>query len=157
LLGILARDNDSDQKDLDALGIEKVDFVVCNLYPFKETVAKPYVNIEEAVEEIDIGTSLPCTWALYQAVLLFYERRPKIIPVLLLFATLKTILYFLKNFARMISAKKQEICLHSKSNLCQNLADDRRFFKLLTTILPFPTSSERNILRGINNLHYDMV
>jgi phosphoribosylaminoimidazolecarboxamide formyltransferase / IMP cyclohydrolase len=54
-IGILARDIDSDQKDLDALGIEKVDFVVCNLYPFKETVAKPLVKIEEAVEEIDIG------------------------------------------------------------------------------------------------------
>ena len=53
--GILARDIDSDQKDLDALGIEKVDFVVCNLYPFKETVAKPLVKIDEAVEEIDIG------------------------------------------------------------------------------------------------------
>ena len=53
--GILARDIDSDQKDLDALGIEKVDFVVCNLYPFKETVAKPFVKIDEAVEEIDIG------------------------------------------------------------------------------------------------------
>jgi phosphoribosylaminoimidazolecarboxamide formyltransferase / IMP cyclohydrolase len=37
------------------LGIEKVDFVVCNLYPFKETVAKPFVKIDEAVEEIDIG------------------------------------------------------------------------------------------------------
>jgi len=55
LLGILARDIDSDQRDLDELGIEKVDFVVCNLYPFKETVAKPFVKIEEAVEEIDIG------------------------------------------------------------------------------------------------------
>ncbi|KAK5689148.1 bifunctional phosphoribosylaminoimidazolecarboxamide formyltransferase/IMP cyclohydrolase, partial [Elasticomyces elasticus] len=32
-----------------------VDFVVCNLYPFKETVSKVNVTIEEAVEEIDIG------------------------------------------------------------------------------------------------------
>lgn len=32
-----------------------MDFVVCNLYPFKETVAKPFVKIDEAVEEIDIG------------------------------------------------------------------------------------------------------
>jgi MGS-like domain len=55
IAGILARNIDSDQEDLDALGIEKVDFVVCNLYPFKETVAKPFVKIEEAVEEIDIG------------------------------------------------------------------------------------------------------
>jgi len=34
-----------------------VDFVICNLYPFKETVAKPFVKINEAVEEIDIGIS----------------------------------------------------------------------------------------------------
>lgn len=53
--GILARDLKSDQADLEAQGIEKVDFVVCNLYPFKETVSKVAVTIEEAVEEIDIG------------------------------------------------------------------------------------------------------
>lgn len=53
--GILARDIESDEKDLHAQGIEKVDFVVCNLYPFKETVSKVNVTIPEAVEEIDIG------------------------------------------------------------------------------------------------------
>ncbi|PRT53736.1 Bifunctional purine biosynthesis protein ADE17 [Wickerhamiella sorbophila] len=53
--GILARNIESDEADLEAQGIEKVDFVVCNLYPFKETVAKVNVTIEEAVEEIDIG------------------------------------------------------------------------------------------------------
>jgi phosphoribosylaminoimidazolecarboxamide formyltransferase/IMP cyclohydrolase len=36
-------------------GMKKIDFVVCNLYPFKETVAKINVTIPEAVEEIDIG------------------------------------------------------------------------------------------------------
>lgn len=53
--GILARNLESDQADLEAQGIEKVDFVVCNLYPFKETVSKIAVTIDEAVEEIDIG------------------------------------------------------------------------------------------------------
>ncbi|KIW05572.1 bifunctional purine biosynthesis protein ADE17 [Verruconis gallopava] len=53
--GILARNLESDEKDLEAQGISKVDFVVCNLYPFKETVAKIGVTIPEAVEEIDIG------------------------------------------------------------------------------------------------------
>jgi phosphoribosylaminoimidazolecarboxamide formyltransferase / IMP cyclohydrolase len=53
--GILARNIESDEKDLADQGVKKVDFVVCNLYPFKETVAKPNVTIEEAVEEIDIG------------------------------------------------------------------------------------------------------
>ena len=31
---------------------------MCNLYPFKETVSKPFVKIEEAVEEIDIGSNV---------------------------------------------------------------------------------------------------
>lgn len=53
--GILARNIEGDEKDLAAQGIEKVDFVVCNLYPFKETVSKVAVTIEEAVEEVDIG------------------------------------------------------------------------------------------------------
>lgn len=53
--GILARNIESDEKDLNDQGINKVDYVVCNLYPFKETVAKVNVTVEEAVEEIDIG------------------------------------------------------------------------------------------------------
>lgn len=53
--GILARDIEADEKDLAEQNIDKVDYVVCNLYPFKETVAKVNVTIDEAVEEIDIG------------------------------------------------------------------------------------------------------
>ncbi|KMU86022.1 bifunctional purine biosynthesis protein ADE17 [Coccidioides immitis H538.4] len=53
--GILARNIESDEKDLAEQKINKVDFVVCNLYPFKDTVAKEDVTIAQAVEEIDIG------------------------------------------------------------------------------------------------------
>ncbi|WPH03593.1 Bifunctional purine biosynthesis protein [Acrodontium crateriforme] len=53
--GILARDLASDEKDLAEQNINKVDYVICNLYPFKDTVAKVNVTIPEAVEEIDIG------------------------------------------------------------------------------------------------------
>ncbi|KAJ6259955.1 hypothetical protein Dda_5599 [Drechslerella dactyloides] len=53
--GILARDLEADDRDLQEQGIDKVDFVVCNLYPFKETINKINVTIDEAVEEIDIG------------------------------------------------------------------------------------------------------
>lgn len=55
-IGILARDIPSDLKDLVEQNIDKIDVVVCNLYPFKETIAKSGVTIEEAIEEIDIGT-----------------------------------------------------------------------------------------------------
>jgi phosphoribosylaminoimidazolecarboxamide formyltransferase/IMP cyclohydrolase len=36
-------------------GIELIDLVVVNLYPFEETVARPGVGLEEAIENIDIG------------------------------------------------------------------------------------------------------
>lgn len=53
--GILARDLDTDRADLAAQGIAVLDMVVCNLYPFQETVARPDVTLAEAVEQIDIG------------------------------------------------------------------------------------------------------
>ncbi|KAI8329063.1 phosphoribosylaminoimidazolecarboxamide formyltransferase/IMP cyclohydrolase [Chlamydoabsidia padenii] len=53
--GILARNIESDEKDLAEQHIDKIDIVVCNLYPFKETIANPDVTIPQAVEEIDIG------------------------------------------------------------------------------------------------------
>lgn len=36
-------------------GIAPIDLVVVNLYPFEQTVAKPGVSLEEAIENIDIG------------------------------------------------------------------------------------------------------
>lgn len=36
-------------------GIPPIDMVVVNLYPFEETVARPGVDLEEAIEQIDIG------------------------------------------------------------------------------------------------------
>jgi phosphoribosylaminoimidazolecarboxamide formyltransferase / IMP cyclohydrolase len=54
--GILARrDVPEDLATLDAQGIEPIDLVVVNLYPFEATVAKPGVSFEEAIENIDIG------------------------------------------------------------------------------------------------------
>ncbi|KAK3069024.1 bifunctional phosphoribosylaminoimidazolecarboxamide formyltransferase/IMP cyclohydrolase [Teratosphaeriaceae sp. CCFEE 6253] len=53
--GILARDLASDEKDLAEQNINKVDYVICNLYPFKDTIAKINVTVSEAVEEIDVG------------------------------------------------------------------------------------------------------
>lgn len=54
--GILAiRDNEHHLKQMHDLGIEPIDIVVCNLYPFKQTVLKPGVSHEEIIENIDIG------------------------------------------------------------------------------------------------------
>ena len=54
--GILARrDVPGDLAALEAQGYEPIDLVVVNLYPFRETVARPGVTFEDAVENIDIG------------------------------------------------------------------------------------------------------
>jgi len=54
--GILAiRDNDDHMKQLAKLGIETIDMVIINLYPFKKTIMKQGVELEEAIENIDIG------------------------------------------------------------------------------------------------------
>ena len=54
--GILAqRDSSSHDLDRKVNRIELIDIVAVNLYPFAETVAKPDVTWEEAIENIDIG------------------------------------------------------------------------------------------------------
>jgi phosphoribosylaminoimidazolecarboxamide formyltransferase/IMP cyclohydrolase len=53
LLGL--RDNPEHQAVMQRLGIKPIDLVAVNLYRFEQTVSKPGVTMEEAVENIDIG------------------------------------------------------------------------------------------------------
>jgi len=54
--GILARrDLASHVEAIAAHGIPTIDLVVVNLYPFRETVAKPGCTLDDAIENIDIG------------------------------------------------------------------------------------------------------
>lgn len=54
--GLLAlRDNPEHMRQLKEQGIEPIDMVVVNLYPFARTVSKPGVVLHEAIENIDIG------------------------------------------------------------------------------------------------------
>src|SRR6059036_227175 len=53
LLGL--RDNPKHVKAMEQHGIEPIDMVVVNLYPFEETIAREAVTLEEAIEQIDIG------------------------------------------------------------------------------------------------------
>ena len=58
-LGLLTETyNDSHQDDLKRTGSVPIDMVVVNLYPFKETIAKSGVTVEQARGNIDIGG--PC-------------------------------------------------------------------------------------------------
>jgi phosphoribosylaminoimidazolecarboxamide formyltransferase/IMP cyclohydrolase len=54
--GLLAiREKSEHMEAISRHGIEPIDMVVVNLYPFEATVAKPGVKIEDAIENIDIG------------------------------------------------------------------------------------------------------
>lgn len=54
--GLLARRDDPNHvKALEENGIGYIDLVCVNLYPFRETIARPGVTMEDAVENIDIG------------------------------------------------------------------------------------------------------
>jgi phosphoribosylaminoimidazolecarboxamide formyltransferase/IMP cyclohydrolase len=58
-LGLLTETyNDSHQDDLKRTGSVPIDMVVVNLYPFKETISKTDVTVEQARGNIDIGG--PC-------------------------------------------------------------------------------------------------
>jgi len=54
--GLLARrSHPGDRAALAEHGITPIDLVAVNLYPFRETVAKPGVTLEQAIEQVDIG------------------------------------------------------------------------------------------------------
>ncbi|MFS1514213.1 bifunctional phosphoribosylaminoimidazolecarboxamide formyltransferase/IMP cyclohydrolase [Chengkuizengella sp. SCS-71B] len=54
--GLLAvRDSEKHQLQMKELDLEYIDLVVVNLYPFQQTIEKPDVTYEDAIENIDIG------------------------------------------------------------------------------------------------------
>jgi phosphoribosylaminoimidazolecarboxamide formyltransferase/IMP cyclohydrolase len=54
--GLLARRaNEGDVEQMRAQGYTPIDLVAVNLYPFRETVARPGVTVDDAIENIDIG------------------------------------------------------------------------------------------------------
>ena len=54
--GLLSRrGHPKDMEDIKKHDIKPIDMVVVNLYPFEETISKPSVTFEEAIENIDIG------------------------------------------------------------------------------------------------------
>ncbi|MDN7229169.1 bifunctional phosphoribosylaminoimidazolecarboxamide formyltransferase/IMP cyclohydrolase [Planococcus sp. N064] len=54
--GLLAKHDDAQhQSEMAENGISPIDIVCVNLYPFRETISKPNVTVEDAIENIDIG------------------------------------------------------------------------------------------------------
>ncbi len=52
---LFLRGNPAHEREAEANGIEPIDLVVVNLYPFQATISKEGVTLEEAIEQIDIG------------------------------------------------------------------------------------------------------
>ncbi|HUB68342.1 MAG TPA: bifunctional phosphoribosylaminoimidazolecarboxamide formyltransferase/IMP cyclohydrolase [Candidatus Methylacidiphilales bacterium] len=52
---LFLRNNEEHRKQAAAHDIAPIDLVVVNLYPFEQTIAKPDVSLEHAIENIDIG------------------------------------------------------------------------------------------------------
>lgn len=52
---LYVRGNASHEAAIKTHGIQPIDLVVVNLYPFEETVAKPNASLHDAIENIDIG------------------------------------------------------------------------------------------------------
>ena len=54
--GLLARKDSAEHRaSLARMGIDTIDLLVVNLYPFEETIAKAECTLEDAIEQIDIG------------------------------------------------------------------------------------------------------
>jgi phosphoribosylaminoimidazolecarboxamide formyltransferase/IMP cyclohydrolase len=54
--GLLAKQDDvKHQQQLDEHGIQAIQLVCVNLYPFQQTIEKPDVTVADAIENIDIG------------------------------------------------------------------------------------------------------
>ena len=70
---LCVRDNPDHVRQIKELGIEYIDLVCVNLYPFKQTVQKPGVSHEEIIENIDIGGP---------SMLLSASKNYKFIPVI---------------------------------------------------------------------------
>lgn len=76
--GLLAmRSNPEHMKQIKELGIEPIDMVIINLYPFKQTILKGHVELEEAIENIDIGgpTMLRAAAKNYQDVVVIVDPK----------------------------------------------------------------------------------
>jgi len=85
--GLLAlRDNLEHMREVDRHGIELIDMVVVNLYPFQETISKDGVALGDAIEQIDIGgpTMLRSAAKNYRDVVVVVnpDRYPQVIEVL---------------------------------------------------------------------------
>src|SRR5437868_3351554 len=75
--GLLAiRDNAEHQRQVADNQIEYIDMLVVNLYPFRETVAREGVAVEESIENIDIGGPSMIRSAAKKEMVLRYGENP---------------------------------------------------------------------------------
>lgn len=123
--GLLAmRANPGHMAQLQKLGLSPIDIVVVNLYPFRETVAKPNVHFAEAIENIDIGgpTMLRAAAKNYQDVAVLCDP-----------ADYQPLLEELAN---------GEISLQTKTNLCYKVFAHTAAYDAMISQYLFKTTQE---------------
>jgi phosphoribosylaminoimidazolecarboxamide formyltransferase / IMP cyclohydrolase len=99
--GLLAiRDNPQHVAAMQQHGIEPIDLVVVNLYPFAETIRRPNVTTGEAIEQIDIGGP---------AMIRSAAKNARDVAVVVLTSSYETILYEMKsrNGALSLATRKR--------------------------------------------------
>src|SRR5215207_4952923 len=99
--GLLAiRDNPEHIAAMQQHGIEPIDMVVVNLYPFAETIRRPDVTQGEAIEQIDIGGP---------AMIRSAAKNAQDVAVVVLTSSYETILYEMKsrNGALSLATRKR--------------------------------------------------
>lgn len=98
LLGL--RDNEEHMAAMAAQGIEPIDMVVVNLYPFEETVKRKDVTRKEAIEQIDIGGP---------AMIRSAAKNAESVAVLVLHSQYEAIIAEMKNFAGALSIRTRTL------------------------------------------------
>ncbi|MGI8838640.1 MAG: bifunctional phosphoribosylaminoimidazolecarboxamide formyltransferase/IMP cyclohydrolase [Pyrinomonadaceae bacterium] len=132
LLGI--RDNPEHQEAMSEHGIEPIDIVVVNLYPFEETIKREGVTLAEAVEQIDIGgpAMLRSSAKNFEAV---------------------TVVVLPKDYAPLIEEMKKNrgsVSLATRNRLAREVfAETSRYDMLVCAFLMIPLSREGNETQGL--------
>ncbi|MBC7326201.1 MAG: bifunctional phosphoribosylaminoimidazolecarboxamide formyltransferase/IMP cyclohydrolase, partial [Moorella sp. (in: Bacteria)] len=130
--GILARPVPEHFAQLREHGIESIDLVVVNLYPFRETITRPGVTPEEAIENIDIGGP-----AMVRAAAKNYERVAVVVDP----ASYKEVLVELREKGAISAGTRRRLAAAAFAHTAAYDAAIAAYFRRLIRIEePFPAT-----------------
>lgn len=158
--GLLAlRNNPDHQEALEVHDILPIDFVIVNLYPFKETIAKKDVSLAEAIENIDIGgpSMLRSAAKNYQAVTVVCDPADYDKVIEELEASQKTSLLTRQRLAQKVYAKTAAYDAMIANYLNSQLDDESHSENLLAEDRLDISLNHKETLRYGENAHQQAV